>query len=156
MISTGWNGIDREIDVATFVFSGTSERSGEVSETLDEKRAPRPPASLRSLLASSPCLVALTSWFRAVRIPPQCRNRLLAIVSNLFYRTRHSQHSTYRRIQIARCPTAQGRMSNSPLSRINIAISVGDLGTALRRMAIRFFAAEDLTIWIRLYCECLL
>ena len=40
---TGWNGIDREIDVATFVFPGTSERSGEVSETLDAKRAPRPP-----------------------------------------------------------------------------------------------------------------
>jgi hypothetical protein len=40
---TGRNGIDREIDVATFVFSGTSERSGEVSETLDAKRAPRPP-----------------------------------------------------------------------------------------------------------------
>ena len=39
----GWNGIDREIDVATFVFPGTSQRSGEVSETLDAKRAPRPP-----------------------------------------------------------------------------------------------------------------
>ena len=40
--------------------------------------------SLRSLLASSPCLLALASRFRAVRVPPRCRNRLLAIVSNLF------------------------------------------------------------------------
>ena len=40
--------------------------------------------SLRSLLASSPSLVALTSWFQSVRIPPQHANRLHAIVSNLF------------------------------------------------------------------------
>ena len=57
--------------------------------------------SLRSLLASSPCLVALASWFRAVRVPPRRRNRLLAIVSNLFYSIRHSQHSTCRRLNIA-------------------------------------------------------
>ena len=50
----GRNGIDREIDVATFVFSGTSERSGEVSETLDAKRAPRPPASLASRVFALP------------------------------------------------------------------------------------------------------
>jgi hypothetical protein len=35
---------------------------------------------------------------------------------------------------------------HSPFRRINIAISVCDLGTALRRMSIRFFAAEDLAI----------
>ena len=84
--------------------------------------------SLRSLLTSLPCLVALASWFHAVRIPPLCRNRLHAIVSNLFYRTYHSQHSTCRRIRIARCPTAQGRMSHSPRSRINIAIRLAIWG----------------------------
>ena len=35
-----------ESDVSTFVFSGTSERSGEVSETLAAKRAPCPPANM--------------------------------------------------------------------------------------------------------------
>ena len=45
--------------------------------SLDAKSAPRP-------LASSPYLVALTSWFRAVRVPPRCRNRLHAILSSLF------------------------------------------------------------------------
>ncbi|MBR7180212.1 MAG: hypothetical protein IKD42_01145, partial [Kiritimatiellae bacterium] len=47
-IPKGWEAFrGLKSDVATFVFPGTSERSGEVSETLDAKRAHQPICDLR-------------------------------------------------------------------------------------------------------------